>query len=133
MADTFSPQVRSACMSRIRSKGNLTTELRFIRLLRRHQIRGWRRGSKLFGKPDFVFSKPKVAVFIDGDFWHGNPKKYRLPKSNCDYWQKKIEGNRARDRLVTRTLRKQGWTVVRVWESDLRDGEAIVAKLALLV
>jgi DNA mismatch endonuclease (patch repair protein) len=45
----------------------------------------------LFGKPDFVFHKAKLVVFIEGDFWHGNPKKYRLPKSNCDYWKRKSD------------------------------------------
>ena len=133
MADTFTPKMRSACMSRIRSNGNYTTELRFVRLLRRYRIRGWRRRSKMFGKPDFVFHRAKVVVFIDGDFWHGNPKKYRLPKSNCDYWHAKIGSNKRRDRLVNRTLRKQGWTVVRIWESDLREEEAIAAKLSILV
>lgn len=133
MADMFSRQKRSAVMACIRSKGNRTTELRFVRILRRYGIKGWRRGCKLFGRPDFVFWKSKVVVFIDGDFWHGNPKKFRIPKSNCAYWQKKILGNRARDRLVTRTLRKEGWTVVRIWESELRDEEAIAARLSLLV
>lgn len=133
MADMFTPQMRSACMSRIRSKGNRTTELRFVRLLRRYRIRGWRRGCKLFGRPDFVFHRAKVVVFVDGDFWHGNPKKYRLPKSNCDYWQMKIGSNKRRDRLVNRVLRKDGWTVLRFWESDLRNEQAIVAKLSLLV
>ena len=133
MADMFSPAQRSAIMSRIRSRGNRTTEIRFMRLLRRHKLRGWRRGSKLVGRPDFVFSKARVVVFIDGDFWHGNPKKYRVPKSNCNYWQGKIAGNRARDRMVNRLLRADGWTVVRFWESDLRDGEAVAAKLALLL
>jgi DNA mismatch endonuclease (patch repair protein) len=102
-----------------------------MRLLRRSRIRGWRRGSKLFGKPDFVFYKRKIAVFIDGDFWHGNPKRYRLPKTNRLYWGKKIGSNKVRDRLVNRTLRKDGWTVIRFWESDLRDEQAVAAKLSL--
>ena len=106
MADCFNPRERSRIMSRIRSKGNYSTELQFIRVLREYKISGWRRGSKLPGRPDFLFPKQKLAVFIDGDFWHGNPKKYRLPKSNADYWEKKIESNRRRDRLVGRRLRK---------------------------
>jgi len=133
MADMFTPDKRSNIMGRIRSKGNRTTELRFIRILRRYRITGWRRGSKLFGRPDFVFCRAKLVVFIDGDFWHGNPKKLRIPKSNQTYWQHKITGNRNRDRLVTRTLKIEGWQVVRIWESDLRDEEAIVAKLTLLL
>jgi DNA mismatch endonuclease, patch repair protein len=120
-------------MSRIRSNGNYTTELRFIRIMRAYNIWGWRRQSKLPGRPDFVFTRYKVAVFIDGDFWHGNPKKFRIPKSNCDYWQQKILGNRARDRQVTKELKRLGWRVLRIWESSLKDEEAIVAKLKLLL
>jgi DNA mismatch endonuclease (patch repair protein) len=133
MVDMFIPSKRSTIMASIRSKGNRTTELRFVRLLRRHKIRGWRRGSKLLGKPDFVFSKEKIVVFVDGDFWHGNPRKYRIPKSNCTYWQKKIAGNKERDRRVSRALRKEGWAVIRIWESDLVEEEAIIAKLKLLL
>jgi DNA mismatch endonuclease (patch repair protein) len=121
-------------MARIRSRGNKTTELRFLRFCRKYDIGGWRRGSKLFGRPDFVFSRAKVAVFVDGDFWHGNPKTRRTPKSNEDYWTKKISNNKRRDRRVTRTLKGMGWRVFRVWESDLRsDTEAVMAKLRLLV
>ena len=125
----FSPEQRSAIMSRIRSHGNLTTEVRFIGVLRRHKITGWRRGSAIMGRPDFVFRKARVAVFIDGDFWHGNPKKARVPKSNAEYWIRKIERNRARDRLVNRTLRATRWTVLRFWESDLRHEARVVARL----
>lgn len=130
MADMFTRKKRSQIMGRIRSKGNLTTELRFVRLCRQHKICGWRRSSNLPGRPDFVFYKARVVVFIDGDFWHGNPKRYRIPKTNCNYWQQKIAGNRARDRRVTRTLKSMGWKVIRIWESDLNKERAIVAKLS---
>jgi DNA mismatch endonuclease (patch repair protein) len=133
MADMFSPKRRSAIMARIRSTGNETTELRFVSLLKRHKICGWRRRSKVFGRPDFVFCRCKVAVFIDGDFWHGNPKKYRLPKSNCGYWEKKIARNQARDGIVNRRLRKLGWKVARFWESDLKRERLVVTKLSRLV
>ena len=119
-------------MSRIRSRGNETTELRFIRLLRKYKISGWRRGSALPGKPDFVFRKQRVAVFIDGDFWHGNPRKFRLPKSNVAYWAPKIEANRRRDIAINRRLRKLGWRVLRFWESALRNEIIIVAKITHL-
>src|ERR1051326_6480312 len=132
--DCYTAAERSYVMSKIRSFGNRTTELRFIRFCRRHGIRGWRRGSSLFGKPDFVFARCRLAVFIDGDFWHGNPKSHRTPKSNAEYWTKKIQANRRRDRLVNRTLKQQGWRVFRVWESELgSDGQAIMAKLRLFV
>jgi DNA mismatch endonuclease (patch repair protein) len=120
-------------MSRIRSSGNYTTEIRFIQMMRRYKISGWRRRSVLPGRPDFVFAKYKVAVFIDGDFWHGNPKNFRIPKTNCDYWQAKIAGNRERDRRITREIRKNGWRVIRFWESALADEEAVIAKLRLLL
>ena len=132
--DCYTTAERSYVMSRIRSQGNRTTELRFLRLCRRYGIKGWKRGSKLFGRPDFVFLSAKLVVFVDGDFWHGNPKTHRPPKSNVEYWTKKILTNKRRDRLVNRTLKGQGWRVFRVWESDLRsDIEAVMAKLRLLI
>lgn len=132
--DCYSPIERSWLMSRIRSRGNKTTELRFIQCCREFEIVGWRRGSRLFGRPDFVFCRARIAVFVDGDFWHGNPKAYRTPKSNSAYWSAKIEANRRRDRLVNRTLRDLRWRVVRIWESDLRrDPEAVMTKLSSLV
>jgi DNA mismatch endonuclease, patch repair protein len=132
MTDTLRPAQRSRIMSRIRSNGNYSTELRFIRMMREYNIAGWRRKSKLPGRPDFVFTRKKLVVFVDGDFWHGNPKKFRLPKSNCDYWRNKILRNRIRDREINMTLRKMGWKVVRFWESSLKDEEAVMAKLKLL-
>ena len=132
--DCYTPAERSYVMSRIKSRGNRTTELRFMRSCRRYGIKGWKRGSKLFGRPDFVFASAKLVVFVDGNFWHGNPKTRRTPKSNVEYWAEKIDGNRRRDRVVSRTLKARGWTVFRVWESDLRtDIEAVMAKLRLLV
>jgi DNA mismatch endonuclease (patch repair protein) len=121
MPDVFTPEKRSAVMARIRGSGNRDTELRMIALFREHGIAGWRRGQKLFGKPDFVFRRERVAVFVDGCFWHRHPgcRFAYTPKSRLDFWLPKFERNVARDRLVTRTLRKQGWRVLRVWECDL--------------
>jgi DNA mismatch endonuclease (patch repair protein) len=121
MPDVFAPQKRSSVMSRIRGSGNRDTELRMIKLFREHQITGWRRNSRVYGKPDFVFPRERVAVFVDGCFWHGcpKPKHAPLPKSRAEWWQTKLAGNRRRDRNVTRALRNAGWTVVRVWECDL--------------
>jgi DNA mismatch endonuclease (patch repair protein) len=129
VSDVFTPEERSRIMARIRSRGNETTELRFIRLLRKHQFVGWRRASTLPGKPDFVFRKERVAVFIDGDFWHGNPHNFRLPKSNIEYWAAKIERNRRRDLANSRKLRILGWRVHRFWETTLRNEKAVVARL----
>jgi len=107
-------------MSRIRGTGNKQTELRLIQIFRIYHIIGWRRGSKLPGKPDFIFPKWRVAIFVDGCFWHGCPKHATWPKTRAAFWKKKIEGNRARDRRVNRELRARGWKVVRVWEHELR-------------
>jgi DNA mismatch endonuclease (patch repair protein) len=131
VTDCFNPHERSRIMSRIRSSGNYSTEVRFIQMMRQYKISGWRRRSKLPGKPDFLFPKHKLAVFIDGDFWHGNPRKFRIPKTNCDYWSAKILRNRERDKMINRTLRKEGWRVLRIWESSLRDIEAVIGKLSL--
>jgi len=106
-------------MSRIRGTGNKATELRLLKVFRANGITGWRRGSKLPGKPDFVFPKLKLAVFVDGCFWHGCPKHGTRPKQNAKFWRDKITGNKARDRRVNRLLRKRGWTVVRIWEHEL--------------
>lgn len=133
MTDVFSKTKRSTVMARIRSKGNWTTERRLIAIMKRYKITGWRRGSKLPGKPDFVFHQAGVVVFVDGDFWHGHPRHFRLPKSNIKYWQNKIDGNRARDKVVNRTLKSLGWRVIRIWESSLDDEEAVAAKIGIFV
>lgn len=121
MPDVFTQAKRSAVMSAIRGAGNRDTELRLINVFKASGVNGWRRNVKLFGKPDFVFPKQRVAVFVDGCFWHRHPgcKFSYTPKSRIDFWLPKFAKNVARDRLVTRTLRKAGWRVVRVWECDL--------------
>jgi DNA mismatch endonuclease (patch repair protein) len=93
--------------------------LRLIELFRAHKITGWRRQASVFGRPDFIFAKPRVALFVDGCFWHGCPKHATRPKNNRAFWRRKLAANRARDARVTRTLRRAGWRVVRVWEHDL--------------
>ena len=108
-------------MSRVRSKHNQATELKLAALLRTHGITGWRRNSKLFGKPDFVLSKKRIAVFVDGEFWHGHPVRGQIPKTNSAFWNEKIRRNKRRDLLVNRTLRDRGWTVVRIWQNELAD------------
>lgn len=118
--DTLSREGRSERMASVKGKGNKSTELELIALFRIHRIIGWRRGQKLFGRPDFVFRNFRVAVFVDGDFWHGHPQKGRMPKSNVTFWTSKIAANRRRDRIVNANLRANGWTVVRIWESDLK-------------
>ena len=129
MADIFTKAKRSAVMACIRSRGNKATELRMIALFRAHGITGWRRGVALFGKPDFVFRRERVAVFVDGCFWHGCPRHATQPKTRAAFWAAKFSRNAERDREVTRTLRRAGWRVVRVWECALvRRREAATAR-----
>jgi len=128
MPDIWTKEKRSAVMSRIRGHGNKDTELRLIAIFRADGVTGWRRKQKLPGKPDFVFRKARVAIFVDGCFWHGCPKCYRRPDSNKKYWDAKIIRNHQRDRDVNRLLRRIGWRVVRVWEHDLarKPGQVLV-------
>lgn len=107
-------------MSLIKGRGNEATEQKLVRLFRRARITGWRRHLPLPGKPDFAFTKQKVAVFVDGCFWHGCPKCYVRPKTNQKFWDKKREDNMARDRRVTRQLRHCGWRVIRIWQHSLK-------------
>jgi len=143
MSDVFSKAKRSAVMSRIKSRGNKDTELVLAKLLRANQITGWRRHVQIRGRavllrgpnfkptrqrhpkifsvrPDFVFRSARLALFVDGCFWHGCPRHATKPKTNCAFWNKKLAGNRARDLRVNRTLRRAGWKVIRIWECQLR-------------
>jgi len=117
--DTVSPEKRSEIMRAVRSHGNKATEIVFVKILRRHQITGWRRQSLLVGNPDFCFPKKRVALFVDGCFWHGCPKHCRMPIGNRTYWNRKIASNVARDRAVVQLLRQHGWRVLRIWEHEL--------------
>lgn len=129
MPDVFTREKRSEVMSRIRGRGNRETELRFISILRSRGISGWRRHLRILGRPDFVFREYKLAVFIDGCFWHCCPKCGNMPKNNRLFWKIKLEGNVARDRRVTTELKKMGWKVLRLWEHELRSESRVLAKL----
>jgi DNA mismatch endonuclease, patch repair protein len=108
-------------MQAVRASGNVTTELRMAAALRAAGITGWRRQAAVFGNPDFVWRAERVALFVDGCFWHGCPQCNRaVPKTNAMFWLSKIARNRERDRQVTRELRRGGWAVFRVWEHGLR-------------
>ena len=117
---TFGGLSRSRLMARIRSKQNATTELKLLSLLRMKRLHGWRRGFPVLGNPDFVFPKSKLAIFVDGCFWHGHDCGRNLkPKRNAAKWREKIKRNRNRDVRVTRKLRMIGWRVIRIWECVL--------------
>jgi DNA mismatch endonuclease, patch repair protein len=120
MADILSKEERSNLMRKVKSKNNRSTEIRLVELFKEFKIAGWRRNFHLFGRPDFVFPNKKVAVFVDGCFWHGHDCRNTQPSSNQDFWNKKFAWNRARDSKVNLTLRKNGWKVIRIWECSLK-------------
>jgi DNA mismatch endonuclease (patch repair protein) len=120
MPDNVTQARRSQIMAAVRSEGNKGTELKLAALFRANGITGWRRQQALPGKPDFVFWRQRLAVFVDGCFWHGCPKHLRLPATHARYWRNKIARNRARDKAVARLLRQRGWRVARAWEHALR-------------
>jgi DNA mismatch endonuclease (patch repair protein) len=108
-------------MARVRGRGNKSTEEKLARLFRRAGIKGWRRHLHLPGTPDFAFPEKRVAIFVDGCFWHGCPKHATFPKIRRRFWLNKFAANKLRDREATRQLRKRGWRVLRIWEHELRD------------
>ncbi len=110
-------------MASVKSRNTKSTELKFISVLKGRGITGWRRNYPLTGKPDFVFPRTKLAVFIDGCFWHGCPRHCRMPSSNVNYWNNKIEKNKIRDKIITKALRMKGWQVIRVWEHEIKTGK----------
>jgi DNA mismatch endonuclease (patch repair protein) len=107
-------------MRAVRGSGNRTTEQRFRFALVGAGVYGWTtRNRPVFGNPDFLFPKAKVAIFVDGCFWHGCPACGHVPKVRRRYWGAKIARNRQRDRKVTRRLRALGFRVLRFWEHEL--------------
>jgi DNA mismatch endonuclease (patch repair protein) len=121
VADVFSKAKRSQVMSRIRSRGNKATELRLAAIMRAHGITGWRHHQPLPGRPDFVFRRQRLAVFVDGCFWHGCRWHCRMPKSRRRFWTTKIARNKERDREVRRALFSSGWRAFRVYEHQLTE------------
>ena len=109
-------------MRKVKSKKNKSTELRLIDIFKQNGITGWKRNYPVKGHPDFVFLKEKVAVFVDGCFWHGHEgcKYYILPKTNVEFWQNKIERNRNRDIEEQQKLASMGWHCITVWECQLK-------------
>ena len=134
MPDVFTREKRSQVMSRIRGRGNKEAEVALLKLLCAHGITGRRRHQPLFGKPDFVFRRERLAIFVDGCFWHGCPKHSNMPVNNRPFWERKLTANRRRDRLVTKTLRQPGWLVLRIWEHDLtKDCDLCIFRIETLL
>ena len=118
-ADVLTTAQRSKCMARIQGK-NTKPELYLRKLLWNRGIR-YRLHYKVPGKPDLAFPGKKVAVFIDGCFWHRCPKHYIEPKTRAAFWETKIQSNVERDRRNNSLLKKSGWTVIRLWEHEVEE------------
>ena len=129
MADVFSQKKRSEVMARIRGRGNRATEVALARLLREQGISGWRRHLPLPGRPDFAFRSQRVAVFVDGCFWHRCPRCSTMPATNREFWEAKLAANVARDGRVRRHLVERGWKVIRIWEHSLRRPAASIRRI----
>ncbi|MBI5192510.1 MAG: very short patch repair endonuclease [Nitrospirae bacterium] len=118
--DNLTKEQRHKNMQNIRSVGTKPEQLIAVELKRR-KIYFTSHVSNIVGKPDFVFRRKKVTVFIDSDFWHGHKTRCIMPKTNVLYWSNKIDSNRKRDRKVNRLLKKEGWKVVRLWEYEIKN------------
>lgn len=117
---SFAGLTRSELMARVRSRGNATTEARLARMLKLAGIVGWRRHQDFEGHPDFIWKSSRLAVFVDGCFWHGHACGRNLtPRTNVRAWCLKIRRNKERDLRVARTLRHKGWMVLRLPECRL--------------
>lgn len=134
MSDIFDKEKRSEIMSVVRSKGNKSTELKIIQFFKDNNIIGWRRNYKVKGHPDFIFLNRKIAIFVDGCFWHGHDCRNTRPADNSDYWQNKRERNIKHDKEVTALFESRGWIVIRIWECELKKSNyaQLIKKLDVL-
>lgn len=124
MTDVMTKAQRSRCMSNIKGK-NTGPELIVRKELWRSGFR-YRLHYRVLGRPDFVFVRERIAVFIDGCFWHRCPIHFREPATNASAWKAKISGNVRRDRDVDARLKDEGWEVLRFWEHQVNDNSSHV-------
>lgn len=117
--DNLTKEQRKKNMQHIRSEGTLPERI-IMQELKNRKIYFAKYVSTIEGKPDIVFRRKRIVIFIDSDFWHGHPSRCVMPKSNRVYWKKKIARNRERDREVSLALRKQNWKIIRIWEYDIK-------------
>ena len=117
MTDVFTAKKRSEVMSKIRAKTIL--ERQFFKILRSKGLKFKTHVSKLPGKPDIVFPKQKIIVFVDGCFWHKCPEHFNVPATRTDFWMHKIRNNMQRDKIVNKLLKEDEWKVLRFWEHEI--------------
>lgn len=110
-------------MRLVKNKNGKSTELKLLRFFFENEVKGWRRTYPLIGKPDFVFPKKRLAIFVDGCFWHGHNCRNTKPSSNTLYWERKIANNIKRDLDVVEQLSSKKWKVIRIWECQLKNFE----------
>lgn len=120
MADVFDTEKRSDIMRLVKSNKNKSTELKLIEVFKELGITGWRRNYRVKGHPDFVFLQKRIAVFVDGCFWHGHDCRNTRPSDNQEYWQKKRVRNIQHDQEVNAMFEARGWTVLRIWECEFK-------------
>lgn len=119
--DNVSPEVRSRTMRAVHAR-NTAPEVRLRRGLFGQGLRGYRvTPCAVPGHPDIAYTKARLAIFVDGCYWHGCPSHCRRPSSNAEYWNAKIDRNMARDKRMSTTLQRAGWTVVRIWEHEVKE------------
>ncbi len=135
MADVFDKQKRSDIMRNVKSKKNKSTELRLIEVFKKCHIIGWRRNYPVKGHPDFVFINQRIAIFVDGCFWHGHNCRNVIPENNREFWQNKREKNKRHDEIITQYFVSRGWKVIRIWECELKkkNENELIVKLESLV
>ena len=120
MSDNLKSKDRRKTMQAVKGKGT-RLEKRLFSMLAGMGLRGWRKNvDNIIGKPDIAFAGQRVAIFVDWCFWHGCPRcKRKLPKTNRQYWRRKIQRNIALAKSNNRRLRADGWTVIRFWEHEI--------------
>ena len=129
MTDVLTQSQRKLNMSHIRGE-NTGPEIKLRKMLWSHGIRGYRIHHNMPGKPDIVFIKKKIAIFIDGCFWHKCPIDFQEPETRKEFWMKKINSNVERDKKITMNLQEKGWTVIRFWEHEVRKKpEEVIMKI----
>lgn len=135
MTDTVTPKERSRIMAKVKGRGNKSTELKLIKYFKESGIKGWRRKYPLSGNPDFAIPKARLAIFVDGCFWHGCKEHCRLPATNREYWVAKIDRNIKRDQKINKDLEAKKWLVIRIWEHELKKSnyQKILKKIKDLV
>ena len=106
MADVFSREQRSSVMRAVKSKNTKSTELKLIQYFRENHITGWKHSYQVKGHPEFVFLEKRIAIFVDGCFWHGHDCRNTRPADNAGYWAKKRERNIERDKEITARFEK---------------------------